>query len=157
MSMEPIDERNAEIAALKAALESFSKMAKELKKERDEAIADRDIARLSAQDSDRAHDRMVGELEKFYKERDDAVAECKSLWSLVNANKLRAYKAERERDEAWEAIVGWENKWKCAIEMAAKAEVERDEARDLAQQMSESNQVLMADVRFYRKAFEDAK
>lgn len=101
MSMEPIDERNAEIAALKAALESFSKMAKELKKERDEAIADRDIARLSAQDSDRAHDRMVGELEKVYKER--------------------------------------------------------DEARDLAQQMSESNQVLMADVRFYRKAFEDAK
>lgn len=98
-------------------------------KERDEAIADRDIARLSAQDSDRAHDRMVGELEKVYKERDDAVAECKSLWSLVNANKLRAYKAERERDEA----------------------------RDLAQQMSESNQVLMADVRFYRKAFEDAK
>lgn len=41
-----------------------------LERERDEAIADRDIARISAMDSDKAHDRMVGELEKVYKERD---------------------------------------------------------------------------------------
>ena len=34
---------------------------------------------------------------------------------------------------------------------------ERDEARELAQQMSESNQVLMADVRFYRNAWEQIK
>jgi hypothetical protein len=34
---------------------------------------------------------------------------------------------------------------------------ERDEARELAQQMSESNQVLMADVRFYRNAWEQLK
>jgi hypothetical protein len=25
-------------------------------------------------------------------------------------------------------IVGWENKWRCAIEMAARAELERDDA-----------------------------
>lgn len=37
-------------------------------------------------------------------------------------------KLERERDEAWAAIAGWENKWKWAVEMAALAEVERDEA-----------------------------
>jgi hypothetical protein len=81
-------------------------------------------------------------------------------------------KLERERDEARNAIVGWENKWKCAIDMAARAELERDEAlkdaknyhakmvnlineredaRELAQQMSESNQVLQAEVRDYRK------
>jgi len=48
-----------------------------------EIEAERDIARL---------------------ERDEAIAECKSLWSLVNENKLRAYKAERERDEAREAL-----------------------------------------------------
>jgi hypothetical protein len=36
-------------------------------------------------------------------------------------------------------------------------ERERDEARELAQQMSESNQVLMADVRFYRNAWEQLK
>jgi hypothetical protein len=34
---------------------------------------------------------------------------------------------------------------------------ERDEARGLAQQMSESNQVLLADVRFYRNAWEQLK
>jgi hypothetical protein len=34
-----------------------------------------------------------------------------------------------ERDEARDAIVGWENKWKCAVDMAARAELERDEAR----------------------------
>ena len=38
-----------------------------------------------------------------------------------------------------------------------KLERERNEARELAQQMSESNQVLMADVRFYRNAWEQLK
>ena len=37
-------------------------------------------------------------------------------------------KVERERDEARDAILGWENKWKCAVDMAARAEIERDEA-----------------------------
>jgi hypothetical protein len=43
------------------------------------------------------------------------------------------------------------------IEKARKLERERDEARELAQQMSESNQVLLADVRFYRDAWEKLK
>jgi hypothetical protein len=34
---------------------------------------------------------------------------------------------------------------------------ERDKARELAQQMSDSNQVLLADVRFYRNAWEQLK
>ena len=29
-------------------------------------------------------------------------------------------------------ILGWKNKWECAVEMAARAEVERDEAREQA-------------------------
>jgi hypothetical protein len=36
--------------------------------------------------------------------------------------------ARRERDEAREAILGWENKWRCAVDMAARAEIERDDA-----------------------------
>jgi hypothetical protein len=85
---------------------------------------------------------------------------------------VKCEKLERERDEARDDILGWENKWKCAIDMAARAELERDEAledakkyhikmvnlinerndaRELAQQMSESNQVLQAEVRDYRK------
>jgi len=38
-------------------------------------------------------------------------------------------KLERERDEARHEIKGWRNKWECAVEMAARAEIERDEAR----------------------------
>ncbi len=38
-----------------------------------------------------------------------------------------------------------------------KLYAERDEARELARQMSESNQVLMADTRFYRSAWEQLK
>jgi hypothetical protein len=33
---------------------------------------------------------------------------------------------ERERDEARDAIVGWEKKWNMAVEMTAIAENERD-------------------------------
>ena len=42
-------------------------------------------------------------------------------------------------------------------EFARKLERERDEAMEEARQMSESNQVLMADVRFYRNAWEKLK
>jgi len=34
-------------------------------------------------------------------------------------------KIRSERDEAQDAIAGWDNKWKCAVEMAARAENER--------------------------------
>jgi len=63
---------------------------------------------------------------------------------------IDAGRFERERDE-------WRKKFELsvdAVEIAARlarAESERDEARELAQQMSESNQVLQAEVRDYRK------
>lgn len=45
------------------------------------------------------------------------------LWA--NSRKL-----ERERNEARNEIQGWKNKWTCAIDMGARAELERDEARE---------------------------
>lgn len=39
-----------------------------------------------------------------------------------------AERLERERDEARHEIEGWKNKWDCAVTMAARAEIERDEA-----------------------------
>ncbi|MFY8269660.1 MAG: hypothetical protein ACOVLK_09695 [Terrimicrobiaceae bacterium] len=53
--------------------------------------------------------------------------------------------------------MAWANEYMVPTEFAQQLERERDEARDLAQQMSESNQVLMADVRFYRNAWEQRK
>ena len=47
---------------------------------------------------------------------------------------LKCEKLERERDEARDDILGWENKWKCAIDMAARAELERDEALKCAKE-----------------------
>ena len=44
------------------------------RRERDEARAERDILKLNAQREAEHHDRMVGELEKVYKERDEARA-----------------------------------------------------------------------------------
>jgi len=48
-----------------------------------------------------------------------------------------ARKLERERDEARDAILGWENKWRCAVDMAARAELERDDAQEDAKLLSE--------------------
>ena len=47
---------------------------------------------------------------------------------------LKCEKLERERDEARDDILGWENKWKCAIDMAARAELERDDALKCAKE-----------------------
>jgi hypothetical protein len=49
-------------------------LCRKLERERDEARAERDILRLDAQREAEHHDRMVGELEKVYKERDEARA-----------------------------------------------------------------------------------
>jgi len=108
---------------------------------------------------------MVLLCRKLERERDD-------LMSQDYRTEARAMRYCQERDEARNVIAGWENKWKFAIDMAARAELERDEAlkdaknyhvkmvnltyeladaRELAQQMSESNQVLQAEVRDYRK------
>jgi hypothetical protein len=46
----------------------------------------------------------------------------------VDLRTLDYVRMKQERDEARDAIVGWENKWKCAVDMAARAELERDEA-----------------------------
>jgi len=85
------------------------------------------------------------------KEVYDLRGEVMALKALAESTANLAKSLKAERDEARDAIVGWENKWKCAIDMAARAELEREDAKDLAQQMSESNQVLQAEVRDYRK------
>jgi len=58
---------------------------------------------------------------RLEKERDEAL-------SQIAQAECRAERYCQERDEARDAIVGWENKWKFAIDMAARAELERDDA-----------------------------
>ena len=56
----------------------------------------------------------------------------------------------RERDEAREKAERYRLDANALM-------LQRDEALELAQQMSDSNQVLLADVRFYRNAWEQLK
>jgi hypothetical protein len=142
-------------------LHSTSELAR-LEKERDDALSQIVQAECRAERFCQERDELIDKNKKLNEEVDD----------LIRQRPLLIEDFKRERDEARNAIVGWENKWKCAIDMAARAELERDEAlkdaknyhakmvnlineredaRDLAQQMSESNQVLQAEVRDYRK------
>lgn len=67
-----------------------------------------------------------------------------ALCELVGVDPARKWaQCEKERDE-WAALAGQYKR-------------ERDEARELAQQMSESNKVLLADIRYYRTAWEQLK
>jgi len=40
-------------------------------------------------------------------------------------------------DDERNAIIGWENKWRCAVDMAARAEIERDNAQRDARLLAE--------------------
>lgn len=75
---------------------------------------------------------------------------------------LELIKAEKERDEARTTIEDAKRAlnatdYEGILLASLRVKEERDEARDQVQQMSESNQVLMADVRFYRNAWEQLK
>jgi len=61
------------------------------------------------------------------KERDEA---------RKDAQKSKAYKKVLKETNARlrGTIVGWENKWRCAVDMAARAELERDEALKCAKE-----------------------
>jgi isocitrate dehydrogenase kinase/phosphatase len=57
-------------------------------------------------------------------------------WSVGAIEELARLK--RERDEARHEIKGWRNKWDCAVTMAAKAEIERDEWKSIAKTRAET-------------------
>ena len=73
----------------------------------------------------------TSELARLERERDEAREKyaTEATEHMLAVNKLCG-----ERDEARDAILGWENKWKCAVDMAARAELERDEALKCAKE-----------------------
>ena len=70
---------------------------------------------------------------------------------------VKCEKLERERDEARVERDSLQALSQSLAEACIKLKAERNEAKELAQQMSESNQVLLADVSFYRNAWEQLK
>jgi len=70
---------------------------------------------------------------KMERERDEMKEQCDLLTEQLDfqRNLIREY---------IDLNTGWRNKWECAVEMAALAEIERDEAREtIAAYMSELN------------------
>ena len=69
------DEAREQAQRLRVQLNHYSQaneMAEQAFRERDEARNQRDILRLDAQKEAEHHDRMIGELERIYAERDEA-------------------------------------------------------------------------------------
>jgi hypothetical protein len=138
-------ERERDEARDKYATEATDHMlaVNKLCNERDEAQADcLEQARLLGMGSEREA-RLISE-------RDEAVEEIKEwetlcLWGgtpehihgFIGGQQTRIWHLECERDEARDNIEGWENKWRCAVDMAARAELERDDAWEDAKLLSE--------------------
>lgn len=81
-------------------------------------------------------DLMEMDAKRFVKERDKAIdkieRQAKRILELEGATNHATgtplSKALQEVDKLKLEITGWKNKWECAVEMAARAENERDEA-----------------------------
>ena len=104
-----------------------------------EANKERDEAR--ERHATEATEHMLA-VNKVCNERDEAKEENAKLGDIATraipqlielADGTKCVRLEdflRERDEAQNEILGWKNKWECAVEMAARAGVERDKAMD---------------------------
>lgn len=62
-----------------------------------------------------------------------------------------------ERDEALQALTGWENKWKAAVEMAARAENERDEWAAMCGRYKQERDEARKDLEFRRGLYKVQK
>jgi hypothetical protein len=107
-------------------LNSTSELAR-LEQERDEALSQIAQAECRA--------------ERFCQERDDAREDLEEETKFHHRTHIELIQTqfklldmEMQRDEARDAILGWENKWKCPIDMAARAELERYEALKCAKE-----------------------
>jgi hypothetical protein len=70
------------------------------------------------------------------RERDEAREHLKLsvVWQSLRDSQDEVLRLTFENRELSQSIEGWENKWKCAIDMAARAELERDEALKCAKE-----------------------
>jgi F0F1-type ATP synthase membrane subunit b/b' len=113
---------------------------------------------------------MTQHARKLERERDEARGDLEFWRGLYKNLEKIIEEAKGERDE-WAAMCGrYKQERDEALMDRANGDIatmtinhyerilrERDEAREQVQQMSDSNQVLMADVRFYRNAWEQLK
>lgn len=100
--------------------QEIEKTCEQLERERDEARKDLDFRRDLFALQEKQLNEARASLDEIRKRADynlDLAKKARDLWE----------ECERERDEARNEIEGWRNKWECAVEMAAIAEVKKDE------------------------------
>ena len=71
---------------------------------------------------------------RLEQERDEAREKLSAAWQSLRDSQDEVLRLTFENRELSQSIEGWENKWKCAIDMAASAELERDEALKCAKE-----------------------
>ena len=73
--------------------------------------------------------KMERKCDEYKAQRDEARATCSELVTDSDAITLArtVVRITQERDDAQNEIIGWKNKWDCAVDMAARAENALDE------------------------------
>jgi len=98
-----------------------------LERERDEAMEELHDIRLNL-GADAEGYTLVHAVCVLQQERDEARED------QENSRQSLAFALE-ELEEARNEIHGWKNKWRCAVEMAARAELERDQLKEMPLQL----------------------
>lgn len=102
---------------------------RQVTKERDEAQSELHDIRLNL-GKDAEGYTLLHAVCVLRNERDDAMAMSKDMAGKFYRAESKAERYRQERDKAINDIVGWKNKWDCAVTMGAKAENERDDAKE---------------------------
>lgn len=76
----------------------------------------------------------TSELARLERERNEAREKLSAAWQSLRDSQDEVLRLTFENRELSQSIEGWENKWKCAVDMAARAELERDEALKCAKE-----------------------
>ena len=105
------------------------------------ALRERDEARKHLEEETKFHHRTHIELIQtqcklldMEMQRDEAREKLSAAWQSLRDSQDEVLRLTFENRELSQSIEGWENKWKCAIDMAARAELERDEALKCAKE-----------------------
>lgn len=114
--------------------ETLDEITERILRERDEAIADRDILRINAQREAEHHDRILGKFEKVYKERDEAR---EALRTLAEHGENEIQKLIKECDEARNKMADALQEVDLRTLDCERMKQERDEARERAKELAE--------------------
>jgi len=130
------DDVMAQRNSFQALSQSLAETCTKLKTERDDAI--RQLNNIRATEIHTCHDQCQRPMCVLRRERDEARASLDEEMKFHHRTHSECVIAQcqlmdvtNERDKARHEIEGWRNKWECAVEMAARAENQRDEYKAL--------------------------